>query len=250
MRVSSVTPTTTARAAGIEQKKLDKPSAASASGRVVEGKKTVLSSSDIRRALAEAYVDTHGEPMSKKMLDVLTAQACHETAAGASMYNYNFGGIKGTSPEGATTRLLTHEVFDGREVTIRDGFRAYSSARAGAADYLNLLERRFPRAMDAAARGDVDDFVARLKAGHYFTGEQGAYAASLRALVAQGFDTASAGQPLEMREEVREGEASPTELVLPTQADLGPTSVAVARVLDALTVSSLRIAAPDPSAGV
>src|SRR5689334_2223618 len=104
--------------------------------REVDPQRTPLSAKEVRSSIASAYRQMRGEAISEPMLDVLSAQACTETAHGASMYNFNFGGIKGASPEGATARLKTREVLDGREVTIKDGFRAYSSPIAGATDYL------------------------------------------------------------------------------------------------------------------
>jgi hypothetical protein len=179
------------------------------------------------------------------MLDVLTAQACHETAHGASMYNYNFGGIKGSSPEGTTARLRTREVLQGKEVSITDGFRAYSTPVAGATDYLLLLERRFPRAVDAAREGDVDGFVRSLKAGHYFTADPDQYAASVRGILSGGFDREHPRG--ELRDDLGAGATS--SYMGSSHSAMGlssnfPTTAAVARVLDAVAAASVDIASP------
>lgn len=228
-----------------------KASEAKAAPRETAPRKTPLAPSEIRAALATAYRSIHGEAIPERMLDVLSAQACTETAHGASMYNFNFGGIKGTSPEGFTAKLRTREVFDGEEVTIRDGFRAYSSATEGAKDYLNLLERRFPTALDAARSGDVDGFVTRLKAGRYFTADAGQYAASLRGIVQGGFDDSGPRNP--------NATTSPLVAINPSDpfgddplvsgsllssgAGL-PTTMAVMRFIDAINASSASIARP------
>ena len=215
----------------------------------VPPRNTVLSRSEIRRALDGAHQSLRGEPMSEKLLDVLTAQVSHETGHGASMYNFNFGGIKGTSPEGTTAKLRTREVFDGREVSIKDGFRAYSSAAAGATDYILLLERRFPNAIEAAKGGDVDGFVRGLKAGRYFTADEGLYAKAVRGIVAQGVgDDDGPAPPRFSRSELRTEGSSLSWAAAgggTTSLDNYPTSAAVARVLDAVAALSVDIADPE-----
>lgn len=119
--------------------------AAVAAARVeVEGQRTAVSRADIRGAIAKAYEGQTGKKPSAQLLDTLTAQASLETGSGSAMYNYNFGGIKGGAPgTNETARLRTKEVYDGKEVEVRDGFRAYRSLDAGADDYVRLLRGRF-----------------------------------------------------------------------------------------------------------
>lgn len=230
-----------------ETKKLEAKPAA----RETAPRKTPLAPSEIRAALATAYRSIHGEAIPERMLDVLSAQACTETAHGASMYNFNFGGIKGASPEGFTAKLRTREVLGGEEVTIRDGFRAYSSAAQGAKDYLNLLERRFPTALDAARSGDVDGFVTRLKAGRYFTADAGQYAASLRGIVQAGFDDSGPRSPNPTTSPLTAINPSDpfgedpqvSGSLLASGAGL-PTTMAVMRFIDAINASSASIARP------
>lgn len=211
--------------------------------REVPPRKTSLSPGEIRKALADGHVALHKERIPPKMLDVLSAQVCHETGHGASMYNNNFGGIKGTSQEGTTARLRTREVLDGKEVALKDGFRAYSTPSAGASDYLLFLEKRFPRAMDAARAGDVDGFVKGLKAGHYFTADADQYAASMRGIVKAGFEGgASAAKP--SRETLPALMPGMDFENLPPDVNLYPTATAVARVMDAVAASSVQIAKP------
>ncbi|MBL8739589.1 MAG: hypothetical protein JNK04_00800 [Myxococcales bacterium] len=212
--------------------------------RVVAPKKTPLSPSEIRDALSSAHTALKGKPIEPKLLDVLTAQVCTENGSGAAMHNYNFGGIKGTSPEGATAKLRTREVLGGKTVEITDGFRAYSTPLEGAKDYIQLLEKRFPRALEAAKTGDVGEYAARLKAGHYFTADAGEYAACLKGVLARGFD-ADGTTPLARVPSTSSGLEGLGGFD-PRPLDLGalPTTIAVVRVMDAVSQSSARIAAP------
>ncbi len=154
--------------------------------------RTRLSGEQAAAALSSAWESIHGEKPSRETLSILTAQWAHETGRGASMYNYNFGGIKGSSPEGLSTALRTREGWGKSEVTIRDSFRAYRTAEDGARDYLNLLGARYGGALDSARAGDAAGFVHNLKAKGYFTGNEQAYVRSVssmsQAALAGGFD--------------------------------------------------------------
>ena len=149
----------------------------------VEGQKTVVSRADLRGAIAKAYESQTGKKPSASLLDTLTAQASLETGSGSSMYNYNFGGIKGGAPgTNETARLRTKEVYDGKEVEVRDGFRAYRSLDAGADDYVRLLRSRFGAAVERAEAGDIDGFAHALKQAHYYTADESKYASALHTL--------------------------------------------------------------------
>lgn len=112
----------------------------------------------------------------------MTAQWAHETGHGASMFNYNFGGIKGAGPGGLSVAQRTREGWGETERTITDNFRAYRTAEEGATDYVRLLVRRFPEAVESARAGDPQKFVRGLKARGYFTGNEAAYTRSIVAL--------------------------------------------------------------------
>lgn len=228
-----------------ERPRPDATRAAVSASRVVAPKKTPLSPSDIREALQTAHRSLKGAPIEPKLLDVLTAQVCTENASGAAMHNNNFGGIKGTSPEGFTAKLKTREVLDGKNVEIRDGFRAYSTPLEGAKDYIQLLEKRFPRALEAAKTGDVGEYAARLKAGNYFTADAGEYAACLRGVLARGFDD-DGTNTIAQQPRTLSGLDSFGAFDARGAMDLGalPTTMAVVRVMDAVSQSSARIAAP------
>ncbi|MCA9642042.1 MAG: glucosaminidase domain-containing protein [Polyangiaceae bacterium] len=154
--------------------------------------RTRLSGEQAAEALSSAWESIHGEKPSKETLSILTAQWAHETGRGGSMYNYNFGGIKGSSPEGLSTSLRTREGWGKSEVTIRDSFRAYSTAEAGARDYLELLGARYGSALESAKAGDAEGFVHNLKSRGYFTGNEQAYVRSVssmsRSALESGFD--------------------------------------------------------------
>ena len=214
--------------------------------REVEAKKTPLTPGEIRGALSLAYQKLHDEAPPPKLLDVLSAQVSTETASGASMHNYNFGGIKGTSPQGLTARAWTHEVYGGKEVRLKDGFRAYRTPVEGAIDSLSFLEKRFPRAIDAAKTGDVGGYVARLKAGRYFTADETQYANAMR-----GHMNAMAGVAAERPEMPLDPGSIDAErlqegFIAPPPGESFATTLAVTRVLDAMSSSSIAIARPTP----
>lgn len=158
---------------------------------------------------------------------MLSAQVSLETANGAQMYNFNFGGIKGVSPRGETANCMTHEVLDGQNVHISQGFRAYRSLDEGARDYVSVLQNRFPTALAQASAGDLSGFAHALKQAHYYTAPEQEYAAGLTAT----------GQ-------VGGSDASPTDL-LPVPTEFS-TSVELSRVLDAISSSAVHIADPEP----
>ncbi|MEI8257008.1 MAG: glucosaminidase domain-containing protein, partial [Deltaproteobacteria bacterium] len=148
----------------------------------VATQRTPLTRAQIRDALSSAYQSRHGTAIQPGALDVLTAHVCHETGGGRSMFNHNFGGIKGVSPEGQTTVCGTQEYIQGHATSLRLGFRAYDSTESGASDYLGLLERRYAPALAAANRRDTEGFVHELHAGGYFSAPEADYARSMRSL--------------------------------------------------------------------
>jgi len=149
---------------------------------LVAAVRTRLDRGQASAALRAAWQNVMGEEPSEGTVKVLTAQWAHETGNGASMFNYNFGGIKGTGPSGLTVSQRTREGFGANERTITDNFRAYRTAEEGAGDYVRLLKARFPGAVEAAKNADPQAFVHALKARGYFTGDEGAYTRSIVAL--------------------------------------------------------------------
>jgi flagellar protein FlgJ len=196
----------------------------------VEPERTPVSRAEIRSAIASAYQRVTGRPASAALVDTLSAQASLETGNGRSMYNFNFGGIKGSGPQGQTAHCMTHEVIGGRDVTLRQGFRAYSSLQEGAEDFLRVLTQRFGAALSKAQLGDVDGFAHMLKQAGYYTASEAQYAGALRSRNGAG--------------------AAPQELQdIPSlqglAAGAGGASVSsgdLSRFVDALSASALRIA--------
>ena len=144
--------------------------------------RTQMSTADASSELRQAWTRATGEVPDDKTVALLTAQWAHETAHGASMYNYNFGGIKGKSPSGLSVEQGTKEGWGHNERHIVDHFRAYESAQAGADDYVKLLTHRFPEATNAARVGDAEGFVQGLKQRGYFTGDARAYQRSVTSI--------------------------------------------------------------------
>lgn len=158
----------------------------------VEAQRTPLSTEAAGQAIARAYSDLTGNVLSDRSRSILTAQWAHETGHGASMFNYNFGGIKGVGPSGMTVAQRTREGFGANERRIVDNFRAYANADEGAKDYVQLLMSRYTTAVSAAERGDASGFVRGLKEKGYFTGDPAAYERSI-AGIANRISGSSAG---------------------------------------------------------
>lgn len=168
--------------------------ALSGASKLVPVVRTKLDAGQAQQALRAAWERVTGEAPSDKTLALITAQWAHETGNGASMYNYNFAGIKGAGPDGLSVAQHTREGYGESERRIVDNFRAYKSAEEGATDYVALLQRRFPDAVEGARQGDPVAFVRGLKSRGYFTGHEGAYLNSVTKL-ASGY----LGEPLEVR---------------------------------------------------
>ncbi|HXN31813.1 MAG TPA: glucosaminidase domain-containing protein [Polyangiaceae bacterium] len=200
---------------------------ARASVREVQAQRTPASMGEIRAALGRALEAATGRRPNGRTLDVLAAQVSLETAHGSSMYNFNFGGIKGASQRGETANYMTREVLGGHEVHLQQGFRAYGSLDEGARDYVAVLNTRFPQAYAQAAAGNVDGFAHALKQSHYFTASEDQYAAGLRSAAGQSARDPSPA-PIE---------PVPTGLV---------TSAELSRVLDAIASTAAQIADPTP----
>ena len=172
----------------------DPTAVATAAARRVEPQRTPVTRADLRNSIRRALTESSGgQKPSEQLVDVLTAHASLETASGDKMYNFNFAGIKGRSPEGTTAICHTKEIVAGREVTIKDGFRAYSSIDAGARDYVRTMKGQFSGALAPAARGDVAGFASALKSAHYYTASEADYARGLSNLMSAPPGGAGAG---------------------------------------------------------
>jgi hypothetical protein len=160
------------------------PSAAERPG-VVAAVRTPVSADQASSLIAGALEHATGEKPKPETVAILTAQWAHETGHGASMYNYNFAGIKGSGPTGLSVMQRTREGSGANERTIVDNFRAYQTAEEGARDYVGLLKARFPGALEAAQQGDPAGTVHALKQAGYFTGDEAAYTRSVTQIARQ-----------------------------------------------------------------
>lgn len=184
--------------------------------RQVAPQQTKVTRADLRAAIGRALERTDGQRPPAQLVDVLTAHASLETASGDRMYNFNFGGIKGASPSGCTAACRTREVVNGKEIVIRDGFRAYASLDEGALDYVRTMKTRFGAALAPAARGDVAGFASALKRSHYYTASEADYARGLTSLMGAPIGHASSGAKVSLA------------------TDLGLSSSLLSRVSDSL----------------
>jgi hypothetical protein len=198
--------------------------------RDVEARRTPAAMADVKTAITRALESQTGGRPNSRTVDVLAAQVSLETAHGGSMYNFNFGGIKGASPQGETANYTTREVLDGHSVTLQQGFRAYRSLDDGARDYVSVLRTRFPQAYQQAIAGNVDGFAHALKQSHYYTAPEAQYASGLKA--AAGLPSGTSN-------------SAPAATVASLPDSLA-TSAELSRVLDAIASTSIRIADPDP----
>lgn len=222
---------------------------------LVAATRTELTSEQASAALRDAWQSHFGEAPREETVAVLTAQWSHETGNGRSMYNFNFGGIKGTGPSGLTVSQRTKEGWGAHETTIRDNFRAYKSAEEGASDYLSLLRRRYSGALEAAQQGDPAGFVRGLKKGGYFTGNEGAYIRSVSQRTAQllGHEPAQNQSslpqgvlPLEQKRNLNVAPRPAAQASLAPQTQPHPASAGVR--LDELSLNTLPGLEP-PTAG-
>lgn len=216
---------------------------------IVAPVRTRLDGTQAAEALRNAWTRVRGEPPSERTLSVLTAQWAHETGNGASMYNFNFGGIKGMGPSGLSVAQRTKEGFGATERTISDRFRAYRSAEEGATDYVQLLSKRFPEAIQAAQAGDPTGFVAGLRQRGYFTGDPVAYTRSVSSLAAralsQGFSAVGSslgalGAPAELNLHATPL-AQQGSFDYPSGATLSAPLIDALRIGDEISRAALRI---------
>jgi len=208
----------------------------------VKPTRTQLTAAEAAHHLRRALGEHLGRQPDDRAVAIVTAQWAHETGHGASMYNYNFGGIKGRGPSGLSVAQRTREGFGQNEVTIVDRFRAYQTPEEGALDYVGLLKARYPDALDAAQRGDPSAFVKALRARGYFTGDPAAYERSVSQIAsrfASGFvSERGATSPAQNSA----GNAPPAMPKASRGMNFDPTIPSSARVLEAGALSRAEVA--------
>lgn len=142
---------------------------------------TPMDEEDAAVHLARAWRAVFDTNPSEQTLSVLWAQWAHETARGRRMHAYNFAGIKGSGPSGASVVVWTREGASSSDL-VRRTFRAYRTPSEGARDYVRLLANRYPSALRAARAGNAYGFVSALDAGGYFTADTRAYLRAVTSL--------------------------------------------------------------------
>lgn len=148
--------------------------------------KTPARPDEMMDAIADAYEAVCGGEIPSRLLLALTAQSALETGRWAAMWNNNPGNIRGSGDAGWTS-FEAGEIIDGKSVVLPPGvdnkFAAYGDRLAGARGFVSFLctashppaPNRFQGAIDAAMKGDLEGYVHGLKAGGYFTAEEGTY---------------------------------------------------------------------------
>lgn len=113
--------------------------------------------------LANAYNAAREAGLSHTAAQVAAAQAAHESRYGKSAPGNNFFGIKaGKSWTGKTQKLKTWEVVDGKKVSIKAKFRAYTTPAQSFQDWAKTIARKWPGVLTATT---FTDAVKALKAG-------------------------------------------------------------------------------------
>lgn len=138
----------------------------------------------LRAAWCMIAVESNGEPHPGA-----------ERIPGWHVWNWNLGNIAcalevhDIAWQGDWIPLRAREVIRGKEVMLTQRLRAHSSAIAGASDYWTCLLARFPEAIAAMDRGDLDGLdedapgvalaLKNAAAGAYYTAPEREYAAGL-----------------------------------------------------------------------
>lgn len=189
---------------------------------------TPVTSAQMFEALRSAWVQYFNGDPSKKSLCLLVAHWAFETAWGRGMWNFNIGNAKSREGDdhdytffactenmqiGAAKVLVAHPTAGHAEIQSVRGtvatvkffpphpacrFRAFTSLELGAADYIDLLVRRFSddnQEKDAwhwVSQGDPVAFCHALKLKGYYTGDEvqytGQVAAVFGSLLSKPFD--------------------------------------------------------------
>lgn len=111
---------------------------------------------------------------------VVIAQSALESNWGRSVVANAYFGVKGRSPAGDGTAFTTHEVVNGRAITIRATFRAYGSYKDAAEDYAQML-RGNPRFRSCFLYTSSTRFAIMLANNGYATDPS--YAAKLNSII-------------------------------------------------------------------
>jgi hypothetical protein len=150
----------------------------------VAAKRTPVGELDALAAIAAAFVHTFGRRPTQSELCILWVQSAHETGGWRSVPNNNPAGIKaGEKYSGDWRWAETVEGAGANAKKLPQRFRAYPTLELGMRDWLDILRRGYPLALEAARAGSVQGFVVGLLEGwekglDYFTGDPELYLAA------------------------------------------------------------------------
>ena len=194
------------------------PQPESGKGQFILATRTPTTPQDVYAALIKAWRAQLGTEPKRESLLVLLAQWAHETGTGRATWCYNLGNVK-AKPGGARdytfftcgeelTREQAQALLKDARVSVvkeysRGGttmvsvrivpdhpaccFRAFRTLDDGAADFLELLRKRFASAWPAVEDGDPAAFAHLLRLARYYTASVESYTRALKA----HFDTFS-----------------------------------------------------------
>lgn len=159
---------------------------------------------EIARQLADAWPAVVGTEalggeliacLAQILLETGTRQGPDEAHQAPGYWNGNCGNVRGEYA-GQWTSFTAGEGHGASAVTLPPGpmnrFRSYvgpeddvtdpevlrAARNRGVRDYIGLLARKYPRALERAAVRDYAGFVHALHEGGYFTAAEGSYAAA------------------------------------------------------------------------
>lgn len=170
-----------------------------------QAKATPVTPEQVFLALASAWQVLTGALPDRHVLHIIHAQSALETGHWKSISNYNLGGAKkhgtcdwtyfttterfgtasadkflASSKPGSEVVLLKDEgqfktlKFSGRQPM--NCFASWETLSDASRDHLEMLFRKFPKAIEQAKKGDAKAYVHELKRAGYFTASEEDYA--------------------------------------------------------------------------
>lgn len=146
--------------------------------------KTPISRDEFARAIQEA-----DPSLSKPSAGILYGQYALETGQGSACWNWNIGNVKVKRSQAEAGRPFvmlpnTWEIENGVRKVYQPPheqtwFRAYDTLAEAMVEHLAFLRRRYAAAWAYVLAGDPRAFVAALKRGQYFSGDEAKYASSV-----------------------------------------------------------------------
>jgi flagellum-specific peptidoglycan hydrolase FlgJ len=127
--------------------------------------------------LSDYVVSIAGRELPPEGVEILMAQAGHETRDGEAAPGNNFFGHKANKAgrSSGEQALMTTEGEGAGARRTRERFAMFDTVADSVADHVDLLKLRYPEAWGALMEGDPARYVAALKDGGYFTGNETTY---------------------------------------------------------------------------